>query len=138
VNTVRAALPTRTVSDDDLNELVGIVDVFLSNEQSEQAPELRFIAYIRFDKLIEDVLLDLTEGVNPRYDQLISKCRSLQRLWKQRFGSNYLLINGDRLKAMTARGALRGLSLDVDPETKASAWQVQRGSPLDADLNPGQ
>lgn len=117
--------------------LKGIVDVFLVNEHSEQAAEFSLIVQTRFDKLIKELIN--MKRIDTKCDGLVAQARSLQGLWKQRFQGDYLLIDKDRFETMTTRGALQGLTLEVDSETKAPLWQVQRGSPIaDADLNPGQ
>jgi hypothetical protein len=140
VDTVRAALPTQIIRDDDLEQLTEIMHVFLDAECSEGGDEktgLGIIARIRFDKLLADLLS--LKAVNVEYMGLIAKASTLQRMWKERFRGDYLLIDTERLEIMFTHGMLRGLTLETHAETKLPLWLVERGPPIaDADLKPGQ
>ena len=117
-----------------------VTDFNDDKQESDEADErtgLSLITQIRFDKLLVD-LVDL-KTVNHEYMGLGAKATLLQRMWKERFKDQYLLIDHERLQAMFRDGALRGLHLDVDGETKLALWQIERGGLIpEADLKPGQ
>jgi hypothetical protein len=77
--------------------------------------------------------------VNAEYDGLITQASSLQLMWQKRFGTKYFSIDEERFDAMFITGALCGLTLEVDTQTRKPKWQIKRGSPLaESGLSPGQ
>ena len=139
VDTIREALLTHIIGEDDFERLKEIIQVLLENEceKSDEKATLSLISRTRFDKLLVE-LVNL-ETANPEYMGLITKATSLERLWKERFKDDYSLIDKERLGIMFKRGALHGLTLEIDVETKLPLWRVERGAPIAAaDLKPGQ
>jgi hypothetical protein len=142
VDTVRAALSSQNIADEDFEQLTKIIDLFLEPEYCEEGADkdgqLGLIARIRFDKLLEDLAHLRTD--NAEYRGLVVKASSLQRLWKERFRGDYLLIERERLETMLTYGALHGLNMvDIDAETKLPLWTVKRGPPIiGPDLKPGR
>ena len=139
MDTVRAALPTQMIKDEDIEQLKEIMHVFLDAECSEGGDEktgLNLIARIHFDKLLADLLSLKTVDA---YMNLVAKASTLQLMWKERFRGDYLLIDKERLETMFTHGPLRGLTLETHAETNLPLWLVERGPPIaDADLKPGQ
>lgn len=138
---VRAALPNQCIADEDFEQLTKIIDLFLEpeycGEGADKDGQLGLVARIRFDKLLEDFAHLKT--VNAEYKGLVGKASSLQRLWKERFRGDYLLIDRERLKNILAHGALHNLTLRIDAKTKVPFWHVRRGPPnIGADLKPGR
>ena len=99
--------------------------------------DLDLIAQARLDKLLKDLVG--MKPVNVEYSDLITQAMSLQLMWQKRFGTKFFSIDRQRFEAMFITGALRGLILKVDTQTRISKWQIKRGSPLaDSELNLGQ
>lgn len=141
VDTVRAALPNQSVSDEDFEQLTEMLDLFLDPEYCEDVPDkneqLGLIGRVRFDKLLED--LAHLKAASPEYNILVEKASTLQRLWKNRFREGYLTIDTDRLQLMLNYGALQGLKLEVNPETQLVFWHVERKpSVIGSELKPGR
>lgn len=139
-NRVRAELAASKITPDNLAQLKDVLDKLFDEEQSVVAAnniELISITQTRLDKLLEDLIG--MEKITADDEGLAAQALDLQNMWQQRFKTEYISIDDDRLEAMLSTGALRDLNLYIEVDSNSHIWKVDRVTPIgDNDLNIGQ